>query len=239
MWGVEYSDDDEAFLPIGERVVLSADGANARATIEAGKTLEVANANGGAMRADNGATATINGKLASTGSGITDNDALVLTNGSSGINNGVINSGFFNNADGSGIDNSTLGINGLAVNASDSHFINNGIINSAGSAVVLDNSEGVNNGTINLVGDNGSATAVTLSGDASTFTNNGTIYLGRTRRKIIPVMQRLTLCWIAPPVSFSWVRNSVVNNGHIIMGSGVQSGAAIAGVSGGADAVPE
>ena len=226
VWGVNTPDEDEAFLPIGERVMLSADGANAHATIEAGKTLEVANANGGAMRADNGATATINGKLASTGSGITDNDALVLTNGSSGINNGVINSGFFNNADGSGIDNSTLGINGLAVNASDSHFINNGIINSAGSAVVLDNSEGVNNGTINLVGDNGSATAVTLSGAASTFTNNGTIYLGRTPQNH-PGDATSDILLDSANGILQFDNSSAINNGHIVMGSGVQGGAAM------------
>lgn len=236
VWGVNTpDDDDEAFLPIGERVVLSADGANAHATIEAGKTLEVANANGGAMRADNGATATINGKLASTGSGLTDDDALVLTNGSYGINNGVINSGFFNNADGTGIDSSTLGPNGWAVNASHSQFINNGIINSAGSAVFLDNSSGVNNGTINLVDDNGAATAVSLSGAASTFTNNGTIYLGRTPQNHPGDATVDTLLNSATGISQS-DNSSVINNGHIVLGSKVQSGVAIS-VNGAEDAV--
>ncbi|WP_244563382.1 beta strand repeat-containing protein [Pantoea rodasii] len=226
VWGVNNPDEDEAFLPIGERIVLSAEGPNAHATIEAGKTLEVANANGGAMRADNGATATINGKLASSGNGLTDDDALVLTNGSSGINNGVINSGFFNNADGTGIDSSTLGNNGLAVNASNSRFINNGIINSAGSAVRLDNSSGVNNGTINLVEDNGSAMAVTLSGAASTFTNNGTIYLGRTPQNAAGESTVDTLLSHATGI-LQLDNSSVINNGHIVMGSKVQSGAAI------------
>ncbi|MDI9222794.1 autotransporter outer membrane beta-barrel domain-containing protein [Pantoea sp. EA-12] len=235
VWGVNTPDDDEAFLPIGERIVLSADGANAHATIETGKTLEVANANGGAMRADNGATATINGKLASTGSGLTDDDALVLTGGSNGINNGVINSGFFNNAQGSGIDSSTLGPNGLAVNASNSHFINNGIINSAGSAVSLVSSSGVNNGTINLVGGNDSGTAVALSGETSTFTNNGTIYLGRT-----PQNQPGDATTDTPLSSaigiLQYDNSSVINNGHIVVGSQVQSGAAIS-VNGADDAV--
>ncbi|MDF7652132.1 autotransporter outer membrane beta-barrel domain-containing protein [Erwiniaceae bacterium L1_54_3] len=235
VWGVNTPDEDEAFLPIGERIVLSADGVNAYATIEAGKTLEVANANGGAMRADNGATATINGKLASTGSGITDDDALVLTTGSSGINNGVINSGFFNYADGSGIDSSTLGPNGLAVNASNSHFINNGIINSAGSAVRLESSTAVNNGTINLVGDRGSATTVTVSGATSAFANNGTLYLGRTPQNQPGDATSDTVLSSATGIQQS-DNSSVINNGHIVIGSKVQSGAAMR-VDGAEDAV--
>ncbi|MCZ4061485.1 hypothetical protein O3W44_23625 [Pantoea sp. LMR881] len=98
------------------------------------------------MRASNGASAIIDGKLASTGPAQSESKALELINGSSGINNGVINGGFFNNANGNGVDPSTLGYIGKAVSASSgSQFTNNGVINLAPG-------EGPNFGRVRLSG---------------------------------------------------------------------------------------
>ncbi|MFZ4215677.1 beta strand repeat-containing protein, partial [Pantoea endophytica] len=164
---------DEVTQPIGERIVLSADGPNARATIGSSGILEVVNASSAAMRASNGATAVIDGKLASVGS-----NALELLNGSTGINNGVINSGFFNNADGSGVDASTVGAGGTGVYANGgSRFINNGVINTAinSTGIRLEDASGANNGTINVKGKG--ATGVAVSGSQANFAQNGRINL--------------------------------------------------------------
>ncbi len=90
---------DEVTIPVGECSVLSADGPGASVSVQKGATLEVVNATGGAK-------ATIDGNLAASGSPDHENTALRL-DGSTGINNGVINGGFFNNADGNGVDPAT------------------------------------------------------------------------------------------------------------------------------------
>ncbi|WP_277976251.1 autotransporter outer membrane beta-barrel domain-containing protein [Pantoea endophytica] len=238
VWALNTRDpDDEVFQPIGERIVLSADGAKATATINAGKTLEVVNANGGAMRADNGATATINGKLSSTGNNLTDNDALVLTNGSSGINNGVINGGFFNNADGSGVDSSTLGFNAATVAVNNSRFTNNGVLNHAlsdgSSALTLRDGSAVNNGTVNLGVTNtvgsGSSAGVVLSGTTSSFINNGTFYIGRTpQNSATDAAADVAINQSGGTRGISQLfDSSAVNNGHIVIGSLVQNATAM------------
>ncbi|WP_246862578.1 autotransporter outer membrane beta-barrel domain-containing protein [Pantoea sp. SO10] len=238
VWALNTRDpDDEVFQPIGERIVLSADGAKATATINAGKTLEVVNANGGAMRADNGATATINGKLSSTGNNLTDNDALVLTNGSSGINNGVINGGFFNNADGSGVDSSTLGFNAATVAVNNSRFTNNGVLNHAlsdgSSALTLRDGSAVNNGTVNLGVTNtvgsGSSAGVVLSGTTSSFINNGTFYIGRTpQNSATHATADVAINQTGGTRGISQLfDSSAVNNGHIVIGSLVQNATAM------------
>ncbi|MDW8847728.1 hypothetical protein SD961_17855 [Erwinia sp. MMLR14_017] len=185
--------NDEIAQPVGDRVVLSADGPGAKVKINAGKTLEVVNASNGAVRATNGATAIINGKLAITGDPSEYNSALELAGGSKGINNGVINGGFFNQADGTGVDGSTLGDGGNTVFAHDnSQFTNNGVINyvispsSYGAALWLTDSRAINNGNINLGVTGATAgslvAGVMLDRDGSSFENaqGGTIYLGRT-----------------------------------------------------------
>ena len=230
--------DDEVLQPVGERVVLSADGKNATATVKAGKTLEVANANGGAMRADNGATAIVNGKLASSGGNLTDNTALMLTNGSKGSNNGVINGGFFNNADGSGVDSSTLGNSAATVAARASRFTNNGVINHAigageSSAIALYDSSAVNNGIINLgidaVNGAGNSAGVRLNGASSSFTNNGTIYLGRSpQNSASDATHDVAINQSGGTRGTSQLLDSsVVNNGHIVIGSLVQNASAM------------
>ncbi|WP_271460281.1 autotransporter outer membrane beta-barrel domain-containing protein [Pantoea leporis] len=164
---------DEVSQPIGERIVLSADGPNARATIGSSGILEVVNASSAAMRASNGATAVIDGKLASVGS-----NALELLNGSTGINNGVINSGFFNNANGSGVDASTVGAGGTGVYANGgSRFTNNGVINTAinSTGIRLEDASGANNGTLNVKGKG--STGVAVSGSQANFAQNGRINL--------------------------------------------------------------
>ncbi|WP_413676929.1 hypothetical protein [Pantoea dispersa] len=87
--------DDEVAAALGDQVVLSADGAKASVKINRGKTLEVANGASAVMRASNGATAIIAGKLATSNSLSSEAGALELISGARGINNGVINSGFF------------------------------------------------------------------------------------------------------------------------------------------------
>lgn len=238
VWALSLRDpDDEVLLPIGERIVLSADGPHATATINAGKTLEVTNANGGVVRADNGATATINGKLSSTGNKLTDNDALVLTNGSNGINNGVINGGFFNNANGSGVDSRSLGYNAATVAVNNSRFTNVGVINHAladnSSAVIVRDGSAVNNGAINLgvtdtIG-NGSSSGVVLGGTTSSFTNNGTLYIGRTpQNSATDATSDVAINQSGGTRGISQLfDSSAVNNGHIVIGSLTQNASAM------------
>ncbi|MEJ5047589.1 autotransporter outer membrane beta-barrel domain-containing protein [Pantoea nemavictus] len=238
VWALNTRDpDDEVLKPIGERVVLSADGPKATATINAGKTLEVVNANGGAMRADNGATATINGTLSSSGNRLTDNNALVLTNGSRGTNNGVINGGFLNNADGSGVDSRTLGYNAATVEVNNSRFTNNGVLNHAlsdgSSAITLRDGNAVNNGTLNLgvtetVG-TGSSAGVVMGGTTSSFTNNGTLYIGRTpQSSATDVTTDVAINQSGGTRGMTQLfDSSAVNNGHIVIGSLVQNATAM------------
>lgn len=239
---------DEITQPVGDRVALSADGPGAKVTLSAVKTLEVENASGGAVRASNGATALINGTLASSGKADTQNSALELSGGSTGINNGVINGGFFNQADGHGVDTSTLGYSGTTVFAQDSQFINNGVLNYAvngqgdySSALWLTNASGINNGNINLgVIDSsvsrGSA-GVVLNTDGSRFVNgeNGTLYLGRTpQSSLTDAAQDVTLS--GANGTYQVLNSSVTNNGVIVLGSKTSSSVGMR-VDGGPDAL--
>ncbi|WP_034914251.1 autotransporter outer membrane beta-barrel domain-containing protein [Erwinia sp. 9145] len=220
---------DEITQPIGERVVLSADGPGAKVTIGRQGTLEVVNAIGGAMRASNGASTRIDGKLASTSS-----EALVLLNGSRGVNNGVINGGFFNRASGRGVDPTTVGSGSTAVFAADgSRFVNNGVINGSdnSTAVVLNNASGINKGVINVgttENRGGASAGVAMNDDSASFINaaSGLIYLGRTPQNYVtdPTSD------IAIAHSSGIVQHynsSAINNGRIIIGSKVQDGVAM------------
>ena len=237
VWALSLRDpDDDVLQPVGERVVLSADGKNATATIKTGKTLEVLNANGGAMRADNGATAIINGKLASSGGTLTDNTALVLTNGSKGLNNGVINSGFLDYY----FDISGMGSSAAAVEARNSRFTNDGVINHAinaagdSSAIALYDSSAVNSGIINLGVDDvvistGSSAGVRLGGTSSNFINNGTLYIGRTpQNSATDATNNVTIYQSGGTRGTSQLfDSSVVNNGNIVIGSLVENASAM------------
>jgi hypothetical protein len=88
------SPPDEVAQPIGNRIVMHLVGANAHGTIAPGATLEVVNANNGAVRGESGATVNIQGTLATTHT-TGDGSAVILAGGSSGTNNGVINGNFF------------------------------------------------------------------------------------------------------------------------------------------------
>lgn len=188
------SPPDDVAQPIGDRIVMRLVGANAHGTIDAGGVLEVVNANGGAVRADNGASFVNNGSLgAQHSSG--DGSALVLTGASNGTNAGVINGNFFPNA-GGGISSGAFGANIVDVQ-SNSTFGNaaNGIINLAlGTTNGAGKSTGIrvgagavatNDGTVNVgvtgSRSNGSADGVYLNDATGSFTNGagGTIYVGR------------------------------------------------------------
>jgi outer membrane autotransporter barrel domain len=188
------SPPDDVAQPIGDRIVMRLVGPNAHGTIDPGAVLEVVNANGGAVRADNGASFVNNGSLgAQHSSG--DGSALVLTGASSGTNAGVINGNFFPNADG-GISSGAFGANIVDVQ-SNSTFGNaaNGIINLAlGTTNGAGKSTGIrvgagavatNDGTVNVgvtgSRSNGSADGVYLNDATGSFTNGagGTIYIGR------------------------------------------------------------
>lgn len=238
-------DNDDITQPVGDRTVLSADGPGATVKINAGKTLEVENASNGAVRASNGAKAIIDGKLASTGNGLTESNALELVDGSKGINNGVINGGFFNQADGTGVDTSTLGYSGKTVYArSDSKFINNGVLNYAisanpqsqdSAALWLSNARGVNTGNINVgvadVVSSRASAGVILSTDRSAFTNveGGTIYLGRgPQNTLTDEIQDVAINALGGLSGIAQVLNSqVINNGRIVIGSLVQNAMAM------------
>ncbi|WP_380182865.1 autotransporter outer membrane beta-barrel domain-containing protein [Kalamiella sp. sgz302252] len=223
-------DDDEAAQPIGELVVLSADGKKATARVNG--TLEVANASS-AVLAANGATAIINGKVASTSNGAIEGDALSLTGASTGINKGVINGGFFNNADGKGVDSSSVGQGVNAVRLLDkSKFTNNGVINVAGSGTGLGIFDGsaTNNGNINVgVSDySSSASGVFVNGEGASFVNaaSGTIYLGRSPQNSLK--DKTTDTRVYDSVGINMVTDgSAVNQGRIVIGSLTQSSVAM------------
>ena len=222
--------DDEVALPIGDQVVLSADGANASVKINRGKTLEVLDSHSAVMRASNGAKAIINGKLASTGSG------LELLNHARGRNDGVINTGFLNNANGNGVDSRTVGGAGIGVLASNhSRFSNYGVINfQPGSgdsqAISLYDARAINHGNINIgvaetLG-SGSVAGVIASGSGG-FTNgkDGTITIGRTpqnRKKDKTSDVAVNLSGGATAIR-GFLDSSIINNGRIVIGSLVQN----------------
>lgn len=253
VWALNTRDlHDEVLKPTGERVVLSADVPGATATIQAGKSLEVANASGGAMRADHGATAIVNGRLAASGDALNGNEALVLSGNSRGINNGVINGGFFRRADGSGAEGWPAGNSENTVLVQGSHFTNNGVINHAisaapprgsSSALTLTGSaDAVNNGALNLgmtdVNGSGSSSAVTLAEDHARFINNGTLYLGRSAQdRPGDSSQDMALRQSGGTFGINqFAASSAINNGQIVLGSKVQNAVAMQ-VSGSADAV--
>lgn len=232
--------DDEVARPTGDQVVLHADGPGASVKISSGKTLEVVNSGSAAVRASNGATAIVDGKLATTGPVQSESRGLELLNGSNGINNGVINAGFLNHADGEGVDTSTLGYTGKAVAVvSGSQFTNNGVINLAvgdapsawgSDAIWLGNGSAINHGNINVgiadVRNDSSAAGVSFSGEGS-FINaeDGTIYIGRSPQN----HKQDTTQDVGVNLSggVSGIRQildtSAINNGRIVIGAGVQN----------------
>ncbi|WP_314413012.1 autotransporter outer membrane beta-barrel domain-containing protein [Pantoea septica] len=231
--------DDEVTLPVGERSVLSADGPGASVSVQKGATLEVVDSDGGAVRATNGAKATIDGKLAASGSAAHENTALRLA-GASGVNNGVINGGFFNNADGSGVDAATLGYSGTTVLATGgSRFVNNGVLNYAttqpGSALRLSDAQGINNGAINLgvaesSGSHSSA-GVLLDTSGASFINtaSGEIYVGRAPQNAkSDVVEEVAINQSGGVSAIAQQFNSTaINDGRIVLGSRVQNAAAM------------
>ena len=240
--------NDEVTIPVGERSVLSADGPGASVSVQTGATLEVVDADGGAVRATNGAKATVDGKLAASGSAAHENTALRLA-GASGVNNGVINGGFFNNADGSGVDAATLGYSGATVLATDgSRFINNGVLNyattQAGSALQLSDAQGINNGAINVgVADatgSHSSSGVALDTSGASFINGagGVIYVGRAPQNAkSDVVEDVAINQSGGVNAVSQRFNStVINDGRIVLGSLVQNGVAMR-VEGGPEAI--
>lgn len=65
VYSVSATPPDEITQPLGNRIVINAEGAGSQITVAADKTLEAVGANGGAVRVASGASATIDGKLAS------------------------------------------------------------------------------------------------------------------------------------------------------------------------------
>ncbi|MEZ2417754.1 autotransporter outer membrane beta-barrel domain-containing protein [Luteibacter sp. RCC_6_2] len=186
------SPPDEVAQPVGNRIVMHLVGPDAHGTIASGATLEVVNANNGAVRGEAGATVTVNGTLATTHTS-GDGSAVVLTGASTGTNNGVINGNFFRSAGGT-IVNSPFGSNVVDVQAGSS-FDNAGILNLAtGSTNGAGKSTGIrlgagatgtNSGIVNVgvtgSRSNGSMDGVYLNDATARFTNavGGTIYIGR------------------------------------------------------------
>lgn len=227
---------DDVAQAIGDRIVINASGANAKVNVAAGKTLEVIGANGGAIRGTNGAQVTVNGKVSSSGSLGSEGSAIYL-DASRATNNGVINGGFINRADGTGVGSTGFGSNGVQVQ-NGSTFDNNGIVNFATtggttSAINLGvNSTANNSGNIN-VGVNGSSATGTTNGvlvsDATaSFTNNagGTIYLGRGPQNSLTentADTSLNQSGFTTGVQVTG-GGSAINNGSIVLGSRVQNG---------------
>lgn len=169
---------DEAAQDIGELVVLSADGVKATATVN--RTLEVVNASS-AVLATNGGSAVINGKVSSTSAGTPDSSALALQSGATDINNGVINGGFLNLADDTGVDSATVNnavFSYTVLMGDNSRFRNNGVVNTAGKGTALGIFAGsaINNGHIVIGSLTQGSTAMRVeAGPNARLQNNGFI----------------------------------------------------------------
>jgi autotransporter family porin len=240
---------DEVTLPIGNRVVIYANGTGATGTVNAGSTLEVVNSNTGAMRADGGGVIINNGTLATThtaGDGV----AMAL-NGSAGQNNGVINGNFFLAANGT-TTNGAYGSNVVNL-ASASTFSNTGIINlatgstnGAGASAginILSGSTATSSGIINVgvTGSkaNGSMTGVLLGDGTGSFTNtsSGTIYIGRgpqTSASVNPADVAVNQGTLSAGITVNG-NATALNQGTITIGSLTQNAAGIA-ITGGSNA---
>ncbi|KAG9604283.1 hypothetical protein KCV01_g6510, partial [Aureobasidium melanogenum] len=185
--------DDKISEPIGDRIVLHAVGPNASGNIAQGATLEVVNANNGAVRGEDGARVSIaqGGTLATTHTS-GDGSAIVLVGASHGTNDGVINGNFFRDPATGVITDGAFGSNVVDVQGS-SDFTNNGILNLAtGTANGAGKSTGIrlgagstgtNNGIANVgisgSRSNGSMDGIYLNDPTASFTNTGSIYIGR------------------------------------------------------------
>lgn len=240
---------DDVAQAIGDRVVLNATGAGATITVAPTARLEVAGANGGAIRATNGATVVNNGKVASQGSLGSDSAALSLSS-STGTNNGVINGGFFNRVDGTGVGSTGYNSNGVNV-AGTGTFSNNpgGIVNFATTgnpaggytaAINLTDSATADNSGIINVGVNGSSASGTTSGVAvgptSQFTNNaqGTIYIGRGPQNSASdsvADTAMNQSGTTSGISVS-AGGTATNDGNIVIGSKVQNAAGMLATGG-------
>ena len=237
LYNVSATPPDEVTRPQGNRIVVNADGSNARVNLAAGNTLEVVGSTSGAIKASNGAQAVLDGKLATN-----SDTALVLSNNSSGSAAGVINAGFLNRQDGTGIGSSGYGGSGVLVQ-SGSQFNNTGIVNLATTGsnslygvagIRLEaNATSSNSGNIN-VGVNGSSARGTASGvllttPTSTFTNNanGQIYIGRgAQNRLTDVVADTAMNQSGLTSGIALVANgSATNNGIIVIGSRVQNAA--------------
>lgn len=227
---------DDVAQGLGNRIVINASGPNAKVNIAEGKTLEVIGANGGAIRGTDGAEITIDGKVSSTSSSGIDGPALVL-DASKGTNNGVVNGGFINRNDGTGVTSLGFGSNGIQLQ-NNSTFSNSGVINFAStgdvsSAINLENgSTAENNGNINVAVNGTSATGTTngvMVGSGTAFTNNasGTIYIGRGPQNSLTENTAdvsVNQSGLTSGVKVASAGNAI-NNGNIVLGSRVQDSA--------------
>ncbi|WP_336779187.1 autotransporter outer membrane beta-barrel domain-containing protein [Pantoea sp. USHLN256] len=244
VYNVSATPPDEVTQPIGNRIVINASGPDAKVNLAAGKTLEVVGATGGAIKASNGAQAVIDGKLASRGSITNNGTALVLTDGSNGLNNGVINGGFLNRQDGTGVGSTGYGAN--AVNVQSGSTFNNsasGIVNLAttgsnsqygvaginlGASSTANNSGNINVG-VNGSSARGTASGVLLTDDTSRFTNTstGNIYIGRgPQNSVNDVVADTAMNQSGLTSGIAVVANgNAVNDGAITIGSKTQNAA--------------
>lgn len=237
--GVDDPNDDIA-QPIGDRIVINANGPKAVANIASGARLEVIGARGGAVRASNGASINIDGTLTSLPYDQNQGPALYLTSGSHGTNNGVINSNFRTEYDGTGVAVVGANSNGIEVQDS-SDFTNNGIVNFTTSgdgtaAINLGNgARATNEGILNIGVANsngsGSNSGVLVASDTAQFTNSAgaTIYIGRGPQNspIDPATD--TALNLSGGITGIKVTSAgaVINNGDIVLGAGVQNAAGI------------
>jgi outer membrane autotransporter protein len=236
------SPPDEVAQPIGNRIVMHLVGANAHGTIAPGATLEVVNANNGAVRGEGGATVNIQGTLATTHT-TGDGSAVILTTGSSGTNNGVINGNFFRTTAGV-VTNGEFGSNVVDVQ-SNSSFANAGILNlatgasnGAGKSTGLRVGAGAsatNSGIVNVgvtgSRSNGSMDGVYINDATANFTNTaaGTIYIGRgpqTDPAVAPGDVAVNQQAVTTGINVA-TGGTVNNQGNITIGSLTQNAAAI------------
>jgi outer membrane autotransporter protein len=239
------SPPDEVAQPIGNRIVMHLVGPNAHGTIAPGATLEVVNANNGAVRGEASATVNIQGTLATTHT-TGDGSAVILTGGSTGTNNGVINGNFFRTVSGpiSLVTNGEFGSNVIDVQ-SNSSFANAGILNLAtGSANGAGKSTGIrvgagatasNTGIVNVgvtgSRSNGSMDGIYINDPTARFTNaaTGSIYIGRgpqTDPAVAPADVAINQQTITTGINVP-TGGTVTNQGNITIGSLTQNAAGI------------
>jgi fibronectin-binding autotransporter adhesin len=236
--------NNAATVGTGNLNVISATGANATGRLAAGAALAVTGSNNGAMRADTGAKLINNGELDvwATSQNSPVAIGMQVTNATA-TNNGVISANLFIDNDGrQNVDShGAIGIQALGASAVDNAGVVNIGLSTLGQGAtgisLAGTSTGTNTGTVNLTdGRNGTAAVGGATGygvavsDSASFTNAGTIYIGREAQAAAGASAADVAMSGGAALSagiYAASSGNVLNSGSITIGTKVQNAAGI------------